>query len=294
METNDQNQTKTKTLYDLCRFFVAFAIISYGWAKLMGAQFTVLDSELDKPLKMVSGFWLTWYYFGYSFFYGNLLGLLQIVCGFLLLYRKTVLLAACVLFGILGNIILIDIFYGVDLGGLQMAVFIELGVVGILSFHREELINLFWTKQNSVFAAVKNSNKIRWLKIALIAVFVLLPPNCAYYLANYNNRFPTEIDGTWKVINATVPIAADGKPLTKIYFEHNRAYMTVFKFGDDKWETHNFETNPETKEINIWEKWLQKDKEIFGGKYQMADGKMILEGTLKDSNQPVRIELEKE
>ncbi|HSK71663.1 MAG TPA: hypothetical protein VK892_08210 [Pyrinomonadaceae bacterium] len=67
----------------------------------MGSQFTILDSELDKPMREVSGFWLTWYYFGYSPFYGNLIALVQIACGFLLLYRKSVLLASCILFGVL-------------------------------------------------------------------------------------------------------------------------------------------------------------------------------------------------
>ena len=40
--------------------------IAYGFAKLHGSQFTVLDSELTRPMGEVSGFWLTWYYPGYS------------------------------------------------------------------------------------------------------------------------------------------------------------------------------------------------------------------------------------
>ncbi|PYS27157.1 MAG: hypothetical protein DMF75_20930, partial [Acidobacteria bacterium] len=52
--------------YRALRFFVAAFIILYGFAKLNGSQFTILASELDKPMGQVSGFWLTWYYFGYS------------------------------------------------------------------------------------------------------------------------------------------------------------------------------------------------------------------------------------
>lgn len=55
----------------ILRYVVAFLVITYGFAKLNGSQFTILDSELDKPMGQVSGFWLTWYYFGYSKFYGN-------------------------------------------------------------------------------------------------------------------------------------------------------------------------------------------------------------------------------
>ncbi len=48
--------------YSFLRYFVALAVILYGFAKLNGSQFTILQSELDKPLGEVSGFWLTWYY----------------------------------------------------------------------------------------------------------------------------------------------------------------------------------------------------------------------------------------
>ena len=294
MEEESDKANLPKSLYDFCRYCVAFFVISYGWAKIMGSQFTILDSELDKPMREVSGFWLTWYYFGYSPFYGNLIALVQIACGFLLLYRKSVLLASCILFGVLGNIVLVDIFYGVDPSGLFTAIFLQTGVIIILSYHRQELKDFFWNRQNSVFARIKNTKKVRWLKICLIAIFIFLPPACTYYIANYNNRFPTEIDGSWRVLNASNPVLDGGEPLTKIYFEYNRAFMTVFRFGDNKWRTHHFEINPETKEINIWKEWLSKNGKVFTGKYQIINGKMILDGAFTDSERPVKIELSKE
>ena len=48
------------------RYGAALVLLVYGFAKINGSQFTILDSELDKPMGRVSGFWLTWYYFGYS------------------------------------------------------------------------------------------------------------------------------------------------------------------------------------------------------------------------------------
>ena len=66
-------------LYSFLRYFVALAVIVYGFAKLNGAMFTILQSELDKPLGEVSGFWLTWYYFGYSVAYSSLVAWAQII-----------------------------------------------------------------------------------------------------------------------------------------------------------------------------------------------------------------------
>jgi hypothetical protein len=282
-----------KRLYDFCRYFVAFIIIAYGWAKLMGSQFTILDSELDKPMGEVSGFWLTWYYFGFSPVYGNLIALAQIAGGFLLLYRKTVLLAACVLFGIVGNIILIDIFYAIDPGALIMAGILAVALYIILDFHRFELIELFWTRQNSVFPDVKNTSLLRAVRVFAIIWIILIPPSCAYYVAHYNNRRPTEIDGKWQVVNVSAPVADGDQPLTKIYFEYNRAFWVVFRFGDNKWTTHHFETNPQTRQINIWEKWMTKGNGIFSGQYELAGDKLILKGQHQPSNQFVTIELQK-
>ena len=81
----------------ILRFVVAFLVFTYGFAKLNGSQFTILDSELDKPMGQVSGFWLTWYYFGYSKFYGNLIALAQVLGGVLLMFRRTTLLGCCLL-----------------------------------------------------------------------------------------------------------------------------------------------------------------------------------------------------
>ena len=39
------------------RWFAALIAVVYGFAKLNGSQFTILDSELDRPMGEVSGFW---------------------------------------------------------------------------------------------------------------------------------------------------------------------------------------------------------------------------------------------
>src|SRR5436190_13158380 len=99
----------------LLRYGSAAVLLVYGFAKLNGSQFTILTSELDKPMGQVSGFWLTWYYFGYSPFFGTFIALAQIGGGVLLMFRKTTLLGSCLLLPVVTNIILIDIFYRIAL-----------------------------------------------------------------------------------------------------------------------------------------------------------------------------------
>src|SRR5690606_40060877 len=132
-------------LYTVCRWFVAVALITYGFAKLTDVQFTILESWLDTPMGEVPGFWLTWYYFGYSAVYGNFIALLQILGGLLLTFHRTTLLGAALLFGIMSNIVLVDIFYGVDISGLAAAVVIWDCLAFILFLHRSVLDGLFMT-----------------------------------------------------------------------------------------------------------------------------------------------------
>jgi hypothetical protein len=94
---SSQKWTLAQVAYTFLGYSVAFWFLFYGFAKLWGAQFTVLDSELDKPMGQVSGFWLTWYYFGYSPLFGGVVALAQIGGAILLMFRRTTLLAACAL-----------------------------------------------------------------------------------------------------------------------------------------------------------------------------------------------------
>ncbi len=122
------------------RFTAAFVLLIYGFAKLNGAQFTILDSELDKPMGQVSGFWLTWHYFGYSPFYGTFLALVQIGGAILLTFSRTALLAACILAPMLANIVLIDICFGVDLGATAMAILLLRMMIGLIAPHWRRLL----------------------------------------------------------------------------------------------------------------------------------------------------------
>lgn len=87
----------------VARWLAAVVMIAYGFAKLTGSQFTVLDSELTRPMGEVSGFWLTWYYFGFSSIYGTIIALVEIGGGLLLIWPRTSLLGALVLLPVVGK-----------------------------------------------------------------------------------------------------------------------------------------------------------------------------------------------
>ena len=267
----------------ILRYAVAFLVITYGFAKLNGSQFTILDSELDKPMGDVSGFWLTWYYFGYSKFYGNLIAVAQVIGGVLLMFPRTTLLGGCLLLPIIANIILVDVFYAIDLGALLVALFIEVALLIILTPHAKELYDLFWVKQKSLVQTKRSPGMATIGKYIIRVLLIVLPAIFTYWVANFNNRFPTPIDGTWDVVEVSPNLErADDVPAV-VFFERNRAHLCVFKGRDGSYEGHHFEVNANERTIAIWEHWLQKGPKIFDGTYDISEQRLRLNG--RDAHQ---------
>lgn len=158
-------------LYSICRWTTAVILLQYGFAKLFGAQFTVLDSELDKPMGAVSGFWLTWYYFGYSPIFGNLIALLQIGLGMALAFRRTTLLGAAGAAPLLAGITVLDIAYGIAFDALLVAL-IGAGCASCLLWkHRRELVAVFWNDQNRI-APCSRRVRPRWAHTVLVTLLL--------------------------------------------------------------------------------------------------------------------------
>ena len=261
-------------IYNASRYIVSSLILLYGFAKLNGSQFTILNSELDKPLGQVSGFWLTWHFFGYSTVYGNLIALAQIAGGVLLMFRRTTLLGACLLFPIVANIILVDIFYSIAFDALLAALLIEICLTFILLIHWDELVELFWSRQNSRFPSEPSPRYVSYGKHAMRVSLVVLTMALTYWLANYNNRVPTPLDGTWDVIGASDGFEMAAPVPSVIFFERNRAHLCVFKYGDGSYGEHHFEVEPATQKITIWQHWLRQGAVIFAGRYEL-DGAQL-------------------
>jgi hypothetical protein len=235
------------------QWVAAVIAILYGFAKINGSQFTILDSELTRPMGEVSGFWLTWYYFGYSTAYGTLLALVQIGGGVLIVLPRSKLLGALILLPLALNVVLIDIFYGVDLGGLGAALVLLVCVLMTLGPHARRL-------RAAVFPQGLSSRPSNTTVVALVMVLTGAFA-FTWWVANYNNRVPTAIDGVWTVTGRAGP---DGG-LHRVFFERNRARMVVFRTRNGTDTSHHFEVEADGT-LRIWERWLEKGDIIMEGR----------------------------
>jgi hypothetical protein len=228
----------------------------YGFAKVNGSQFTVVESELSRPMGEVDGFWLTWFYFGYSPIYGNLIALVQIVGGALLVFPRTSVLAVAILLPVAANIVLVDIFYGIP-GGLPTAILVLVCLIVALSAHVRPLL--------AAVLLPHQGGRTHVVRLAAIAAIMIGAFGFTWWVANYNNRSPTAIDGVWAVESDTRTVP-DGERWTRVFFEYNRAHMAVFRTAAGADAIRHFEL-ADDGELRVWAVWLEKGDLLMQGRY---------------------------
>ena len=99
----------------LARYFLAFVLFHYGFAKLFKWQFfTPEPNTLFTPLGYLEKDILYWSTIGSSHNYNLFLGLSEILIASLLLFRKTYVFGSMLAFGILVNILAVNISYDIS------------------------------------------------------------------------------------------------------------------------------------------------------------------------------------
>jgi hypothetical protein len=239
-------------LMGIIRYWLAFSISSYGFAKIMGTQFNSPHYRNDMVIGQLSGFQLTWNYFGHSYTLSVIIGLCQILGSVLLLFRKTELLGTLILLPVMINICLINMFFGIPTLAFVLSILYTLALTYLLLLRWDDLILVLW----------KSASKIRPLKLGILKPIAQVLVIGLAFTPNYlaHSRYPTNVlEGKWKVdqfirngdtINddtwikdqtvwKNIYVEKFGKmklcPNPYVY-EHDRAQEADFKFDSSKKE----------------------------------------------------------
>lgn len=179
-------------LTGIIRYSMAYVVATYGFAKVLKTQFGTFYARNDIPVGNLSGFDLTWQYFGYSYKLALILATLQIGGAVLLFFRRTTLLSIFILLPVMLNIVLINIFYNIAFGAFIVSTVITAALTYLLVLNREPLIRVFFYTVNSL-PQIKLSyfkNVIR-LSLMVISFFTV------YRYLMYKK--PVDFLGKWKV-----------------------------------------------------------------------------------------------
>lgn len=158
---------------DWARYISAFLLMGYGASKLAHLQFHLNRELATHPVSSLTGYELTWFYYGYSRLYSVILGATQVAGGALLLFRKTALLGAIAMFPVIVNILLIDLLIlPPDWGPTLPASIIFVSVVLIILRDARLFVPLIWTGQHP---EPLSSRRSHWaIRIAIVITLVAM------------------------------------------------------------------------------------------------------------------------
>jgi hypothetical protein len=289
---------KTAYLQGFIRYWLAFEISIYGFAKILKTQFQTPDYRLDMPLGEVSGFGLTWYYFGYSYILAVIIALFQIGGSILLLYRRTTLLGTIILLPVLFNILLINVFYDIAVGAFINSVLFLLGLTYFLLLDFQKLKTVFWDLVERLPSIQFGFGKHFVRFIPILAAFGFI-----YFLIK-SRKSDTELVGTWEVKklirnNKAVLLEnwqQDTTIISRIYFSMDKSCAFspnphVYRWKQALRGDYEFNEKNNKLKFNYWLEGSKEPDSMLATISNRTDKSMVLEGILRKDT--IRLELAK-
>ena len=217
-------------LVSFIAYGVAFSISIFGWKKIFKLQFQIPLSVADIPFNQLSGEWLTWGYFGYSYPFSLLVAFIQIGGSVLLLFRQTRLLGVFVLLPVMLNILFINVFYHLNAGALLQSITITLGLLYLLSLHYQRLLHFLFPPFKDELRWNLGKRKVLILPLILVVPFVLV------YFQRQKEENP--LIGKFEVEKGTTidfkNPKSDEMKLTKVYFDVGNVLVLEYGSSDHR------------------------------------------------------------
>lgn len=152
-------------------------MFAYGAGKIVQFKNAV---NITKTLADMTGMELMWAFYGHSFAYVVTVGILEITGGILMLIKKTRIIGCLFVSAILINIILQDIFFGVNLGALKAVIIYQSLILIILWINKEKLIHSIKLLYSS--NKVDQSKKKLGIKLLLSFLLFVILRIVEYYI----------------------------------------------------------------------------------------------------------------
>jgi hypothetical protein len=148
----DRRRTQYATLYEWLRIWIryilGFAMLTYGFAKLRPGQFYYpMPEQLLRPYGELSPFTLLWTFMGFSYSYSIFAALGEIIGGILLFFRRTTVLGALFVIGVMSNVVTLDLFYDVPVK--LYSAHLLLMAFFLLAGERKRLFNFFFANRTA-------------------------------------------------------------------------------------------------------------------------------------------------
>ncbi len=293
-----QRQTKQSShsilglVNGILAFALAFHFTKWGLLKILRLHMTTSLGLMEMPMTMVSGEKQLSHFFGQSYPMVCILGLFEILGAIFILFRKTRLLGAMVLFVMTANIILIDVLYYVN-GPLLEAITLLVGVLYLAYQDKEKIIDFFFSanvnlpKFNFNSSILKNALRLS----AILIPIILLTPH-------YKTQYRQGLTGKYTIIKMAengTEIAINpcsDSTFSKVYFDLG----DFFIFTNDnftKRQIGHFTINETTRTFETTWQYPTGIKGNFTGTVTRLDNKNRMKLTGIKGQDTLEMELEK-
>ena len=228
----------------LARYYVAFTMLVYGFAKVFQGQFPSLAYySLEKKFGDMSPMGVLWTFMETSRAYTFFGGLMEVSGGLLLLFRRTKTLGALVAVAVMINVAILNFAYDVPVKIFSTN--IVLLCIFILTYEWKKLYNFFILHKSEII----NYNKLRvrkkWMLITLRSVKGLLIAYLLYMffitplMKNPDETVPLEgvySTDVFVLNNDTLPANSwNTRRWNKMYIASSEGLNVVRKENDNTW-----------------------------------------------------------
>ena len=246
------------------RYFVGLTLISYGVAKFLVGQFPGPSLySMDVLYGEMSPMGLAWRFFGYSDTYKIFMGISEILAGFLLLFRRTVVLGALGSIAVCTNIVLVNFSFDVPvkLFSSHLLVFSILVLLPSL----KAIFDFFLLQKTTSLGELKpyftkRKYQIIWLLINIYYVGVIpITRMVGHYQGQKFRVHQNEWEGIYSGFEADEAIAWDKVVVESNYLmlirkDGEREFLSIQEINPDgKISIKNLENEEEPDELSIRE-----------------------------------------
>jgi hypothetical protein len=277
-EKKDESNIIKGLLQRTVVYCLALDLCLFGWQKILHLQMMVPLGMMDNPLNSLGGETLMWAFFKWSYPFTMMIASLQLICGTLLLLRKTRLLALIMSVPILLNIICLDYFYDMPPGVLVHAIILLSGIVYLISQEYRRLKPVFLAPMQHL----SPMNLRHGLKTG-VKLSVCLLPVLFFSTYDFPDKNP-QLTGKYQVEDLQIngqhrkAVSPKDSVLTTVYMDLENDF--VFEFNDYRYRyigTYEYQGDS----LNVKWRHPENTRASFSGRLIREKTGLILRGKMR-------------
>jgi hypothetical protein len=293
----DRRRSEYVTLYAGLRVFVRYvlltAMLSYGLSKVFKTQFPfpTLD-RLMTPMGEASPMGLVWRFMGYSPGYNVFTGGAEVLGAVLLCFRRTTMLGALVVIGVMSNVVALNFFYDIPVKLYSSHLLLMAGFLLLPDLRR--LADFLVFNRATAPVVLRTPFSAPWLERGRLAVKVLFLGWLGYSMTaarleaqeKWGDGAPrSELAGIYKVESFALngqevpPLLTDATRWKRVTF--NERGLAVLQMMDDALKYYRVTPRPEEQALTL--SFLGgAEVPLQLGYSRLDDGALVLEGAFGD------------